>query len=551
MAKKFNLPTPEEVIAQEQINWVKADNYNKDFEQISSFFINGILPIAGSMVQNPEFMKSFAAFGLENAGMGKPVEAEGGEVLETPDGMATELQGPKHEQGGIDTVVPKGSDIYSDRLKIDGETIAERKKKRLKEIEKIQKKLSKNPDDEILKSTLRRLVEIDKKESEKELQMQEEFKAKLESQQQQPLQQEELPKMALGDTNIGGNPFSLFTDDFVKYLNALAKNGGKDNPLQPIDKPDLPYAKIGGNIGEDSLPSNFYVHESTNEAGRKNGFNLDFVSKLKPGMSFGDIAGLLAQGQMVSKIGEATKNNRATDQPHTNLYTNLEDEAINKLETTKDAIKQNTDSYLKNSTSQANALRSRLRKTSRGIGSLRAGDIGAYDREMDVKEKAVLHMLSQLAGIDSREAGLLFQGDRLEAMGAEKARNLNDADRDNYYTNVAKDTMNKLWGIQNIAKNFNDIKERNVNAKWLNDTNKYVNQDVITGETTAKEGAYDKVENNYLSDNNIDSVIINSGYVDLKNWMNMSEREKNVYRALFKQLNIQGKSKKQTKKQKR
>jgi len=44
-------------------------------------------------------------------------EAEGGEVLKTPDGQVDTLQGPSHAQGGIPIIAPQGTKVYSDRLK--------------------------------------------------------------------------------------------------------------------------------------------------------------------------------------------------------------------------------------------------------------------------------------------------------------------------------------------------------------------------------------------------------------------------------------------------
>ena len=49
-------------------------------------------------------------------------------MIETPNGMVSQLKGPSHENGGIDLNIPQNSDIYSKRIKIDGKTIAQRKK---------------------------------------------------------------------------------------------------------------------------------------------------------------------------------------------------------------------------------------------------------------------------------------------------------------------------------------------------------------------------------------------------------------------------------------
>ena len=58
---------------------------------------------------------------------GIPVEVEGDEVGETPDGQLLDFNGPSHENGGIETTLPEGTEIYSKRIKIGGESMADRK----------------------------------------------------------------------------------------------------------------------------------------------------------------------------------------------------------------------------------------------------------------------------------------------------------------------------------------------------------------------------------------------------------------------------------------
>ncbi len=53
------------------------------------------------------------------------IEVEDDEVLETPMGSVSKVSGASHEQGGVDVNVPDGTKIYSDRIKIDGKTMAE------------------------------------------------------------------------------------------------------------------------------------------------------------------------------------------------------------------------------------------------------------------------------------------------------------------------------------------------------------------------------------------------------------------------------------------
>ena len=83
-----------------------------------------------------------------------PIETEGQEIVQEPNGEMYELQGPSHEQGGIDMQVPEGSQIYSKRLQgVDGKTMAERKAFREKRLAKLEALVKRNHNDKILRRT--------------------------------------------------------------------------------------------------------------------------------------------------------------------------------------------------------------------------------------------------------------------------------------------------------------------------------------------------------------------------------------------------------------
>jgi hypothetical protein len=76
-----------------------------------------------------------------------------------------ELQGPDHEQGGIDLNLPEGTEIFSKRLKgPDGRTMADRKISREKKITKAEKLYKKNPSDATLKKTVERITAANERE---------------------------------------------------------------------------------------------------------------------------------------------------------------------------------------------------------------------------------------------------------------------------------------------------------------------------------------------------------------------------------------------------
>lgn len=98
----------------------------------------------------------YAAKGTSSAGTGTKVNAEAGEIVETPDGGMAELGGKKHTDGGENLEVPEGTLIFSDQLKVGGKTMAERKKAREASLSKMKKNLAKDPSDAINKETFRK-----------------------------------------------------------------------------------------------------------------------------------------------------------------------------------------------------------------------------------------------------------------------------------------------------------------------------------------------------------------------------------------------------------
>lgn len=84
-----------------------------------------------------------------------PIEAEGGEMVQTPyDDEASYIEGPDHEEGGVDLDVPAGSVVYSKRVKDgNGVSMADRKAKRDRLFKKWEKKVKDNPNNELYRQT--------------------------------------------------------------------------------------------------------------------------------------------------------------------------------------------------------------------------------------------------------------------------------------------------------------------------------------------------------------------------------------------------------------
>ena len=121
-----------------------------------------------------------------------PVEVEGEEMYEMPNGQTGEFSGPKHENGGMPMSLPEGTKIYSDRLKVNGKTMAARKDKREANINKLERLLTKNPNDKFLKEALKRQQETNALQEQGDMQ-----------QQEMANQQQQMEEMAMEEMLMG------------------------------------------------------------------------------------------------------------------------------------------------------------------------------------------------------------------------------------------------------------------------------------------------------------------------------------------------------------
>lgn len=101
--------------------------------------IDNFLPGAQIEYNEPNYMDaSLRGKGMYAAlGGTVPVEVEGGESANLPNGSLIEFEGPSHSKGGIDVDLPSGTDIFSDRISIDGMTMGERNAYRSKKLKKL------------------------------------------------------------------------------------------------------------------------------------------------------------------------------------------------------------------------------------------------------------------------------------------------------------------------------------------------------------------------------------------------------------------------------
>jgi len=117
--------------------------------------------------------------------VGVPVNVEHGEVLDTGTAV-TKVQGKSHEQGGENRAVPEGTTVFSERISIDGKTMAQRKVDRERAVKRIAKVFEKNPGDYINQNTLKRTMQVADIQEQQDLQIQEAASAAMMPPQVQP-----------------------------------------------------------------------------------------------------------------------------------------------------------------------------------------------------------------------------------------------------------------------------------------------------------------------------------------------------------------------------
>lgn len=414
-------------------------------------------------------INSFATGG--KVGIPTPINAEGNEVIETPGGTVAELNGPSHAAGGIDMILPSGTEIFSQRLKgSDGKTMAERKKLRENKLNKIQKLVDNNSGDALLDNTFKRTkANNDKKESVDMRKMQ--F-AKLMS---------DFQTFATGGT-VGWPPLRDnldLTPDMNFIPNLGLNNSGTYMPtdqfaMTEYTPPNLDITSTGSGVPPEN--GNAFMESLSNIFGGNN----------TGGVTFGDATGFA--GDLISTFGPMrnTQRSRATDTPNINPYANFGKDALTTTDKSKSLAAGVRDNQLQDLELSRNSAIRRGRNGSRSINTSRALDL-ATDMGVNNARTGVYNQYAQmLQAILGQEAGLENQQDQMVMQG-DAARDRNDrADKDAYFSSMAQDIATQGYGLQKIGKDLNQVKTRNVSAQVMEDLFPNFSMDIMSGNLKAK-----------------------------------------------------------------
>lgn len=340
-----------------------------------------------------------------------PVEVEGGESAKLPNGGLIEFEGPSHSKGGIDVDLPSGTEVFSDKISLEGMTMGERNAFRGKKLKRLESLASNSEADKNTYERTKQSFEIDENND-------------------------------------------LFVQSLVRASS---------------EKPSKQKMQLGGRIRD-------WV-----------GGLGDNVLESLDGITAGDLLGMYSTFQKGQSGLRNTQAHRAGQTPNINPFENY---GQNSLDTLDGALNLSDDILAQNISDIRDSslnLRSRNRRTARGINTNRSLDIASSVAEQQAVNQAyqanrgtTMDMLTRRASMEADIDARRMTG---EAMRDENDRN----DYDAYYTNKGRDLQSFFEGLSQIGGQFNRLKERDIQSELINSLSKYFDVDINTGKLTKKQ----------------------------------------------------------------
>jgi len=380
-----------------------------------------------------------------------PINVEGGEIVKKPDGTQIEMEGAKHEQGGIDTQAPEGTVIYSDRLKVDGKTLAERQKARAKKELNLAKLLEGDEYDAITKNTLTRVSTQNRLQDDKDKQMM-----------------------------VFANQLEEQVDTINKFMNGgMVKSYANGTPeLEKLPLRQLPTTLESIGIGLPNAP--FGQVESTGDFSSLFDIQpLPITKDNRPALptnnnttSSSDTpdedSSLL--GNQIGTAGAAfsaiaplatTLANRAGDKANTNFYKTVGNRALSTLDTAEANVNSQQELAERENRLLSNTMSVSNRNNAGSVNTLRAIDSASTTQLAENNSKIVDNFLQQLTGIAGQKANVQQQSDVQNAQAETQRETFDKQDRDAFYTNLGRNLNNIGTVAQTQGKMLNETQSNN------------------------------------------------------------------------------------------
>lgn len=381
------------------------------------------------------------------------IEAEGDEVGEDPNGRIIKFKGKKHEKGGIKTSVPTGTHIFSDRIEVDGETLAKRKLNR----EKKEKKF--NGTDAIAKNSLKRSTQANSLQEEEDLKLQ------------------ELVKL------LGPKALQRLQSSKKFAFGGVAGMEELESFLIPMLTQDY----FTGNTPNLNTINTGATNNETNNSLVDTKSNSGVLKDLIPNITMGDGIGMAGNIFQALSAYQNTLNNRATDTLNINTFQDFGKDALNTNQEAMGITSQLRDKQLRDLELNRSSLSTANRQGARSINTMRAldlsGSIASNQSESDINNAYASQLLSLLQG----KSQLQNQRDQA-VMGGDYQKDLADRqDKDAFYTNKGQNLTDLGKATSLTGKALNDMQSRDTQAELMNQLFDYIGFDPMTGKVNQKK----------------------------------------------------------------
>lgn len=437
------LPDPIESNAKADLLSAKADA--EAFDNPFAMGLDMMAMYSGQIAQGLGSIKG--AYGLEGE---EQINVEGGEVVDDPTMGAMEMEGPSHDDLGIDMNVSPETDVFSVKVKdADGKSMADKKKKREKMKKALVKMLEEDHLDKARKNAYKRKLEQLEAEEEKDLTTQD---------------QAGMFAELLGLPHTG-------EDGYAKYGMRKKKIYGEER--DKVESVVSPYLNSQGIVkGDIILPkSNTIPKINTGVTSEKNQNDFDLPFQL------GDVIKLAGNLHGMTSQMRNVKEARAEDTPHPNHYKDVGRDAIATLEGSKgdlDAMGANQESRVRK---EASANKRRGRQSARGINQMRAMD-AVSNMQTTMADMDIFDMIAkQKMGINQSIASTEMGASQAKAQGSAMARDLTDRDRHAYFTAKGSALGDVTKGLQQTGKDFNQMALNPVQMRLLEALGEYFTVD--------------------------------------------------------------------------
>lgn len=375
------------------------------------------------------------------------IEVEGKETIQTPNGDVTKMRGPSHEDGGIDLSVPDGTKIYSDRLKIDGQTMSERKLKRERATARLEKLKLKNPTDKLLQNTLERSYNNYAKEEKSDMDLQ---KAMAAIYAPPHGNDNNNNKMAYGG-NVPG------WEDVYNQYNNIPSSRLNYTGITPDTSLINMSGRTPGIVGNNPTVTPNKVTSPSN-----------------PGqLGAGDYVGMA--GNLFNAIAPIinTKNAAAATKPVINRFIGFGKNALDtnqNMQTILGTLGANQQTDI---STASNTSKERNRNSTSSVNTLRALDATTDMNTTKARQGANDSMSRSLMTLLGQRSQLQNIQDNAVMHGEERRDIEQKANTDNYYSNMAQNLTNFGTNVQGIGRSLNVARSNKTNANLISQMSKY------------------------------------------------------------------------------